>query len=228
MQVTREGLGLIKRFEGFRGRAYRCPAGIWTIGYGHTAAAGPPAVAAGQELSVAEAEAILQRDVAKFARGVSGLLHVELQPQQFSALVSFAYNVGLANFRASSVLKAVNARDFAAVPQRLQLWTKAGGRTLPGLARRRAAEAELFCTGSVGEEVPSPGSITARRGKPLHRSSTVLSAILSAIAGVAALFSQPAGTRLPWPVAAVLLLAMLGAAAWIVRERYRKSIEEGL
>ena len=71
MQITDEGLALIKRFEGFRPRAYRCPAGIWTIGYGHTTSAGPPAVSAGMAVDEAMAETILRRDVEHFAEAVS-------------------------------------------------------------------------------------------------------------------------------------------------------------
>ncbi len=146
MKVSEEGLDLIKRFEGLRTTSYRCPAGVWTIGYGHTSMAGPPTVAAGMTISEAEASAILQRDVETFAREVAACLGVRLNDSQFSALVSFAYNVGIGSFRKSSVLAAINAGDFSAVPRRLQLWVKAGGRRLSGLVKRRAAEAELFAT----------------------------------------------------------------------------------
>ncbi len=144
MQVTEEGLALIKRFEGFRADAYRCPAGVWTIGYGHTSAAGPPAVTGAMTITRAEADEILRRDVDEFAREVAASLRVPLDDRQFSALVSFAYNVGITNFRKSSALAAVNARDLESVPRRLQLWNKARGRVLPGLVKRRAAEAQLF------------------------------------------------------------------------------------
>jgi lysozyme len=155
MHVTEEGLALIRRFEGFRGVAYRCPAGVWTIGYGHSSAAGPPEVRPGMRITEAEARAILARDVERFAAGVRGALTRELAPAQFSALVSFAFNVGIGAFRGSSVLAAVNAGDFAAVPDRLQRWVKADGRVLPGLERRRKAEAELFA---------SPGAQAKRTG----------------------------------------------------------------
>jgi lysozyme len=144
MQMTEEGLALIRRFEGFRGEAYRCPAGVWTIGYGHTSQAGPPRVTPGMRMSEAEAEAVLARDVQEFARAVTAALRRDVSPQQFSALVSFAYNVGAGAFTRSSVLKAVNEGDMEAVPARLRLWVKADGRTLQGLVRRREAEAALF------------------------------------------------------------------------------------
>lgn len=144
MQMTQEGLALIRRFEGFRGEAYRCPAGVWTIGYGHTSQAGPPAVKPGMRMSEAEADAVLARDVEVFARAVRAGLTREIGPQQFSALVSFAFNVGTGAFSRSSVLRMVNAGRFDAVPARLKLWVKARGKVLPGLERRRAAEAALF------------------------------------------------------------------------------------
>jgi lysozyme len=147
MRLTEEGLALIRRFEGFRETAYRCPAGVWTIGYGHTAQAGPPKVAAGMKISEAEARRILAADAERFADEVRKALTRELSDAQFSALVSFAFNVGGGAFRSSSVLAAVNAGRLADVPERLRLWVKAGGRVLPGLVRRREAEAALFMSG---------------------------------------------------------------------------------
>lgn len=159
MKMTEEGLALIRRFEGFRPTAYRCPAGAWTIGYGHTSQAGPPAVAAGMTISEAEARRILQADVECFAAAVRAALTRELSPAQFSALVSFTYNVGPGAFRGSSVLKAVNEGRLAEVPGLLRRWVKADGRVLDGLVRRRVAEGEMFSTG--GADLPQPA---ARRG----------------------------------------------------------------
>ena len=144
MNITHDGLALIRRFEGFRAKAYLDAAGVWTIGYGHTSAAGAPHVRSGMKITRKEGERILGRDIAIFASGVQSLLARPLSESQFSALVSFAYNVGLENFRKSSVLRAVNAGDFAAVPRRLSLWVKCRGRVLSGLVRRRAAEAAMF------------------------------------------------------------------------------------
>lgn len=143
-RVCDDAIALIKRFEGLRCAAYRCSAGVWTIGYGHTSMAGPPAVVPGMVLSKEECEAILRRDVENFAKGVADLLEVNLTPNQFGALVSFAYNVGLGAFAKSSVLDRVNKRKFSEVPSRLALWNKAKGKVLTGLSRRRAAEGALF------------------------------------------------------------------------------------
>lgn len=155
MKMTPEGLDLIRHFEGFRAKAYRDAVGVWTIGYGHTAMAGPPQVRPGQVISRDEAAEILASDVAVFSSGVTKAVQAELCDAQFSALVSFAYNVGLGAFRQSGVLRAVNAGDFAAVPRCLSLWVKAGKQTLPGLVKRRAAEAAMFASASTNPVKPS-------------------------------------------------------------------------
>lgn len=146
MQISKLGLALLKGFEGFRSTAYRCPAGVLTIGYGHTSMAGPPQVRPGQVMSKAEAEKVLAKDIEKFAAQIAPLITVDLTSNQFSALVSFAYNVGVGGFRKSSVLRAVNREQHIDVMRRLGLWTKAGGRVLPGLVKRRSAEAALYMT----------------------------------------------------------------------------------
>ena len=174
MRMTEEGLALIRSFEGFRGEAYRDAVGVWTIGFGHTSMAGPPEVTPALRITREEANAILARDVEKFAGGVREAVKVPLNDAQFSALVSFAYNVGLGALRGSSVLKAVNARDFAEVPRCLNLWVKARGRTLPGLVKRRAVEGALFAR-DVSTPVAPPTSPT--NNNTLWR---VLAAMLSA------------------------------------------------
>jgi lysozyme len=147
MRMTDEGLALIRESEGFRAKAYRDPVGVWTIGFGHTSAAGPPQVFEGLTITPEQGRKILARDVEMFALGVAKALRAPVTDNEFSALVSFAYNVGLGAFQRSSVLRAVNAGDREAVPRRLQLWVKAGGRVFPGLVKRRAAEAALFMKG---------------------------------------------------------------------------------
>jgi len=159
-------LELIMRFEGFRAEAYRDAAGIWTIGYGHTSMAGPPQVRPGMRITKAEAVDILRRDVERFARGVARAIGDEalakLDENRFGALVSFAYNVGLGNFRRSSVLRAVRDGRPEDVPRLLLRWTKAGGRRLRGLVRRRRAEGRLWMT-PPGRRRP-PAVATIRHG----------------------------------------------------------------
>src|SRR5688572_28203353 len=145
MQVNARGMALIEHFEGCRTEAYRDCVGVWTIGYGHTSAAGPPQVKAGMTIPESEAQALLKTDIENFGNGVEAGLRVPLNDNQFSALVSFAYNIGLTAFRESSVLRAVNAGQFKAVPGLMALWVKARGKVIPDLLARRAAEAALFC-----------------------------------------------------------------------------------
>jgi lysozyme len=239
MKMTDDGLRLIMRFEGFRARAYRDPVGIWTIGYGHTSRAGQPHVYPGLVITRAQAREILRKDVAKFADGVRHLVKVDLSDAQFSALVSFAYNVGLGGFARSSVLKAVNRRDFHAVPRRLALWVKAGGRRLPGLVKRRAAEGAMFLAGSLSparRPAPKDEAITSRpepvEGKSLRESTTGWAAVLSAIAGLCSAFgavfrdiAQQAGGQI---ALAIAVLVILVATVWILRERYLKSLLDGV
>lgn len=221
MKMTDEGLALIKRMEGLRLTAYRDAVGVWTIGYGHTAMAGAPEVRAGMTISNAEAHAIFVRDVDIFARGVQAAVRVKLIDQQFSALVSFAYNVGLGGFKRSSVLAAVNAGDFDAVPRRLNLWTKAGGKVLPGLVRRRAAEGALFM--SENADVTAE-KITPVSAKPIAKSRTMLSAVFVMTMAVA-----QAWLSVSLKLAGIaVLLAIAAGVALIVYERYKKMKMEGV
>jgi GH24 family phage-related lysozyme (muramidase) len=131
---------LLKKFEGCKLKAYRCPAGILTIGYGHTSAAGAPEVRDGMTITQDEAESILKNDLVKYEQPVAAMVKVELEQNQFDVLVDFAYNAGVGALKTSTLLKKVNAGDFDAVPDELMKWTKGGGKVLPGLVRRRQAE----------------------------------------------------------------------------------------
>jgi lysozyme len=222
MQMTKQGLDLIKEFEGFRAQAYRDAVGVLTIGYGHTSMAGLPEVVPRMEITVQEGEEILARDVEVFARGVRTVVTVPLNDQQFSALVSFAYNVGLGNFRKSSVLAAVNRKDVDAVPRRLQQWTKAGGRVLPGLVRRRAAEAALFAESRLPPVLTAP--VERIEPKPLSQSKTAWSAMVTMIMMVVQFWLS---TTLKVAAVAVLLLAA-AALGFIIYERWKKLKEEAV
>lgn len=144
MKTSEAGVDLIKQFEGCKLTAYKCPAGVWTIGYGHTTAAGEPTVVEGMKITAVEATNILKRDLKTFEAGVDAAVKVELVQNEFDALVSFAFNVGLGAFQKSTLLRKLNAGDYAAVPGELMKWTKAGGKELPGLVRRRRAEAGMW------------------------------------------------------------------------------------
>lgn len=145
-QINSDGLAHLKRWEGLRLSAYQDVAGVWTIGYGHTSAAGAPTVKAGMKISEAEAEQILRRDLNKFEARVERLVKVALNDNQFAALVSFDYNTGA--LHKSTLLKKLNAGDYDAVPGELSKWINAGGKRVQGLVNRRASEAGLWAKGA--------------------------------------------------------------------------------
>ena len=139
MELSPAGLALIKRFEGLRTRAYLCPAGVWTIGYGSTG----PHVAEGLVITEAQAEAMLRGDLVRFEEAVRRHA-LPASQSQYDALVSFAFNVGVAAFARSTLLHCHRSGDFAGVAREFARWDKVRGRVLPGLARRRAAERTLY------------------------------------------------------------------------------------
>jgi len=144
MKTSAAGISHIREFEGERLKSYRCSANVLTIGVGHTSAAGAPEVTEGMTITAEESAEILARDLQKFERGVEKLLEVRVSQAQFDVLVSFAFNCGLGALQKSTLLKRVNEEKFDAVPAELMKWTKAGGREIAGLVRRRRAEAKLW------------------------------------------------------------------------------------
>lgn len=139
MKISQAGLDLLKEFEGLRLNAYLCPANVWTIGYGTTNGVVP-----GMTITQDEAEGLLREDVEKFEAAVTRLVTVPLEQYQFDSLVSIIYNIGESAFRSSTLLRLLNAGDYAGARGQFGRWVKAGATTLPGLVRRRAAEAEMF------------------------------------------------------------------------------------
>ncbi len=134
-----KGLALVKQFEGLRLSAYRCPANVPTIGYGSTG----PHVKMGMTITEGEAETLLREDLSRFERGVVEMAGT-MTPGQFSALVAFAFNVGLGGLKGSTLLRLHNAGDHAGAAEQFARWDKAAGRRLAGLTKRRAAEAALY------------------------------------------------------------------------------------
>ena len=139
MKTSSKGVSLIKQFEGCRLKAYKCPAGVWTIGYGHTAG-----VKEGDIITQQTADAYLRNDLAKYEKYVlnyDAIYH--FNQNQFDALVSFTYNCGARNLKN---LTQSGKRTIAQISEKLLLYNKAGGVVLRGLQRRRVAEKELFDT----------------------------------------------------------------------------------
>lgn len=184
MKTGAGGLALVKSFEALRLRAYRDPVGVLTIGWGHTSAAGPPPVEEGDVVIEAEAERILEADLARFEDAVNGLTTREPNQNQFDAMVSLCMNIGAGNFAKSSVLRLFNAGDDEAAADAFAMWTKAGGKVLEGLKRRRKAEAALFRR--EAPIIPGPPKQETRPMKFLNLNAvqTYVSAALYAIPAV--------------------------------------------
>lgn len=135
---------MIKRWEGLRLKAYRCPAGVLTIGYGHTG----EDVIPGMKITVSRAAALFDKDIAVFESGVTSIAEsagVELTQGKFDALVSFSYNLGIGALRRSTLWRKASVNpDDPTIGYEFRRWTKAGGKILPGLVKRREQEARLW------------------------------------------------------------------------------------
>ena len=147
MHVSAKAVALIKQFEGYRDRAYLCPAGKWTIGYGHTG----PDVTRHTTCSPESAEDLLLKDLERFVRAVTNAVRVPLTQPQFDALVCFVYNVGTGAFYMSTMLRLINQGKYLEAAEQFLRWNKAtvNGKKVEvfGLTRRRQAERTLFLEG---------------------------------------------------------------------------------
>lgn len=162
-KINEAGLDLIESFEGYFAKWYPDPAHGWkvpTIGYGHTAMSGPPSYKDDPDLSLtkAQARALLRKDLGKYEAAVRKAVTVPLTDNQFSALVSFTYNLGPGNLRKSTLLRKLNKGDNAGAAREFKKWNRAGGRVLRGLTRRRLAERDLF----LKKDAPAKPLIPAR------------------------------------------------------------------
>ncbi|WP_080641689.1 lysozyme [Brucella anthropi] len=150
MKTSAAGRKLIEQREGVELTAYKDSAGIWTIGVGHTSAAGAPKVVAGMKITAARASEILSRDLTTFEAAVSAAVKVPLNQNEFDALVSFAFNVGAGAFKGSTLLKRLNTGDRQAAADQFLVWNKitVNGKkqVLKGLTIRREAERKQFLT----------------------------------------------------------------------------------
>ena len=139
MKTSDEGISLIKKFEGCRLEPYFCSGNVLTIGYGHT-----KDVVENMSITEDTAEALLKEDLKDFEEQVSNLVKVELNQNQFDALIAWTFNLGSGNLSSSTLLKKLNNSEYDEVPEQIKRWNKAGGKVLEGLIRRREAEALLF------------------------------------------------------------------------------------
>lgn len=195
MKLSDEGLRLIKSFEGYHTRlkdgscaAYLCPAGVPTIGYGCT-----EGIKLGMVWTAEQAEEALRREIAKFENAVTKSVTVDINQNEFDALVSLAYNIGVAGFQRSSILRRLNKGDRKGAAQAFHMWNQGGGRVLPGLVSRRAREAALFLKPAEKPEDPFMPQAVAASPEP---AKPVNVAVVSGTAAVAATQAIP-GLPLP-------------------------------
>lgn len=144
MKVSSKGIELIKEFEGFSNSAYLCSAGKWTIGYGNTFWEDKTPVKKGDEISKTKATELITKIANEFARDVATLIQIDVTQNQFDALVSLAYNIGLGAFKSSTLLNQLNKGNFIGAGQEFLRWDKSNGKPLLGLTRRREREKLLF------------------------------------------------------------------------------------
>jgi lysozyme len=140
MNVSLNCAAITKQFEGCKLEAYKCPAEKWTIGYGHTG----PDVYDKLKIDQARADYLLMLDLQSAQNTVNNMVEPQINQNQFDALCDFVFNCGAGNFQHSTLLKLVNDKKFDDAVLEFSKWTKGGGKVLPGLVKRRAAEAELF------------------------------------------------------------------------------------
>ncbi|WP_150182605.1 lysozyme [Enterobacter asburiae] len=144
MQTSEKGIALIKQFEGCKLTAYQDSVGVWTIGYGWTKPVDGKPIRAGMTIKQETAERLLKTGLVSYENDVSRLVKVDLTQGQFDALVSFTYNLGARSLSTSTLLRKLNAGDYAGASDEFLRWNKAGGKVLNGLTRRREAERALF------------------------------------------------------------------------------------
>jgi lysozyme len=209
--VNRETIEHVKRWEGLRLTAYPDPGSAngepYTVGYGHTSD-GHMKVYRGLTITPAQAEAALEYDLNETAAAVEELVKVDLSDNQFGALVSFAFNVGVNAFRKSTLLKRLNKGEYEAVPGEMARWNKNDGKVMKGLINRRAAEAGLW---AKGEFVSSRGVKAEPEAPPAVNMETV-SWGAGILTSLGAAFS---GTGpLQWALAGILVVSF-GIAAYL-------------
>ena len=219
MRTNESALALMKEFEGLELAAYRCPAGVLTIGYGHTSAAGDPAVTEGMTITEEEADAIFRHDLLRFEAAVMKALKQTPTLNQFGAFVSLCYNIGASAFAKSTAVKRFNAGDINGAAEAITWWNKAGGKVLRGLVRRREAERALVLSDvPAAPEEAILGPVEAEEVKPLAKSKTmwaggVLAASIPLYEQIRDLLPSVAAEYGHWVLAGIAALVVLNRVA---------------
>jgi lysozyme len=240
MHVSPRGRALIKQFEGFREHAYQDVVGVWTIGYGFTRGVAP-----GQHMTPQQAEARLITELLGYEQAVLSGCTLEPNQNQLDAMCSLAWNIGIAGFLRSTVLRAHNRGDFQSASRAFGLWNKAGGREWAGLTRRRAAEAALYLEPAPGlvqrvvegaipaaqaGEVPPPPPAQAMPQQIDHESGMGASGInraatiagtTAATVGAVSSIKQSVSDLGGW-VVPLLCVAVVALAGYIIWQRWQQ------
>ena len=145
MNISNEGINLIKRFEGVRNRPYRDCVGLWTVGVGHLIGDGKSLPESwNRTFTEEEINALLIRDLSRFERGIGMYIKVPLRQSEFDALCSFAFNLGLGTLQRSTLRQKINRNDKEGAAKEILKYCRAGGKIVKGLQRRREAEYQMF------------------------------------------------------------------------------------
>ena len=240
MKTSPRAVQFIKDHEGYRERAYQCASGVWTIGWGHTSDAKYP-VRKGMKITRATATAMLKHDIQEAEDAIDAVVRVPLNANQYGALVSLIFNIGVGAFRRSTLLRHLNNGDYERASREFGKWNRSDGRVLPGLSRRRAEEKALFMTpAALGDKVvrqppikgATPETQDARdaKGKVTgdkapHDGSLIatIAALFASVMGGVLDFVQRAGEVLTSPktIALFLIVIVLAYVAWRLYERNR-------
>ena len=229
--INKASTDLIKSFEGCSLKAYKCPAGIWTIGYGTTAAAGVGVIPhAGMVITQEQADHYFNITIETFSKQVAALMKHNPTDNELGAFTSLAYNIGVTAFKKSSALRNYNEHNTQKAADSILMWNKAGGKVMAGLTRRRIAERDLFLTDSVVispvEEsratVPAPDM---QRASPTESSTMQAGAIQIVSAAGAGISAVSALSGTAQIVAVAFCGVVVLAALLIMRERLRKWAE---
>lgn len=140
MNISKEGIALLKQLEGCELKAYKCPRGVWTIGYGHTG----PDITAGKIITQKQADETLEHDLKKFCKGICSLIKVEVTQNQFDAIVCLTFNIGIGALGGSTLLRLLNEEKYFEAAQQFDRWVYVGKEKSDGLIRRRKIEKDLF------------------------------------------------------------------------------------
>lgn len=205
MKISQKGLQLIKDAEGLSLKSYKCPAGVWTIGYGTTEATGLIDIKPTTKITVSQANQLLEKSLTKYEDCVNNTVKVGLLQSQFDALVSFCYNIGEGAFKKSTLVKQLNKGKYDEVPLELMKWVKAGGKRSQGLVNRRTKEAALWSEDEwENDEEPQSREPVGRESPTVVNKENI-----SFASGIVATAAAPLASGAPpiqWAIAGIMVI----------------------